>query len=96
MGDCFQKNGSEPLIWTNEVSESLCSTICSVSTKFATFPLLWWFSVGIFKYKPGYKPHDLLQFECSHWLKLQHSDWRSNHVKDFFKINFPPMRALEL
>ena len=35
------------------------------------------------------------KFECSHWLKLQHSDWRANLVKDFFKINFPPMRALE-
>ena len=37
------------------------------------------------------------KFECSHWLKLQHSDWRANLVKDFFKnMNFPPMRALEL
>ena len=25
----------------------------------------------------------------------QHSDWRANLAKDFFKINFPPMRALE-
>ena len=25
------------------------------------------------------------KFECSHWLKLQHSDWRANLVKDFFK-----------
>ena len=33
--------------------------------------------------------------ECSHWLKLQHSDWRANLVKDFFEINFPPMRALK-
>ena len=24
-------------------------------------------------------------FECSHWLKLQHSDWRANLVKDFLK-----------
>ena len=32
------------------------------------------------------------KFKCSHWLKLQHSDWRAI----FFKINFPPMRALEL
>ena len=24
-------------------------------------------------------------------MKLQHSDWRTNHAKD----NFPPMRALE-
>ena len=32
----------------------------------------------------------------SHWLKLQHSDWRANLVKDsFLQINFPPMRALE-
>ena len=29
-----------------------------------------WFSVGICKYKPGYKSHDLLQFECSHWWKI--------------------------
>ena len=28
-------------------------------------------------------------FECSHWLKLQHSDWRANLV------NFPTMRSLE-
>jgi len=38
-------------------------------------------------------PH---KFKSSHWLKLQHSDWRANLVKDFFlQINFPPMRALE-
>ena len=36
------------------------------------------------------------KFKCSHWLKLQHLDWRTNLVKDFFlQINFPPMRALE-
>ena len=36
------------------------------------------------------------KFEFSHWLKLQHSDWRANLVKDFFeKIFFPSMRALE-
>ena len=36
------------------------------------------------------------KFKCSHWLKLQHSDWRANLVKDFFlQINFPPMKALE-
>ena len=36
------------------------------------------------------------KFKCSHWLKLQHSDWRANLIKDFFlQINFPPMRALE-
>ena len=23
------------------------------------------------------------KFECSHWLKLQHSEWRANLVKDF-------------
>ena len=26
---------------------------------------------------------------------FQHPDWRANLVKDFFKINFPPMRALK-
>ena len=36
------------------------------------------------------------KFKSSHWLKLQHSDWRANLVMDFFeKINFLPMRALE-
>ena len=24
------------------------------------------------------------KFECSHWLKLQHSNWRANLLKDFF------------
>ena len=29
------------------------------------------------------------KFECSHWLKLQHTDQRANLVKDFFvKKNF--------
>ena len=29
-------------------------------------------------------------------MKLQHSDWRVNLVKDcFWKINFPPMRDLK-
>ena len=29
-------------------------------------------------------------------MKLQHSDWKANLVKDFFeKMNFPPMRALK-
>ena len=36
------------------------------------------------------------EFKCSDWLKLHHSDWRANLVKDFFKINFPPMRAFEI
>ena len=36
------------------------------------------------------------KFKSSHWLKLQHSDWRANLVKDFFlQMNFPPMGALE-
>ena len=55
-----------------------------------------WLSSARFKYKPGYRPCDLLSIECSHWLKLQHSDWRADLVKDFFeKTNFPPMRALK-
>ena len=32
------------------------------------------------------KSHMIPKFKCSHWLKLQHSDWRAN---------LPPMRALE-
>ena len=43
----------------------------------------WWFSVGICKYKLGYKSHDLLHFKYSHWLKLNHSDWRANPVNKF-------------
>ena len=36
------------------------------------------------------------KFECSHWLKFQHSDWRANLVKELcLQIDFPPMRALE-
>ena len=27
------------------------------------------------------------KFECSHWLKLQHSDWRATLEKDSFRIN---------
>ena len=46
---------------------------------------------------PRLKSHMIpYKFKSSHWLKLQHSDWRTNLVKDFFlQINFPPMRALE-
>ena len=46
---------------------------------------------------PELKSHVIpYKFMSSHWLKLQHSDWRANLVKDFFlQINFPPMRALE-
>ena len=37
------------------------------------------------------------KFEYLNWLKLQHSDWRANFVKDFFKeINFTSLRALKL
>ena len=45
---------------------------------------------------PWLKSHMIpYKFKSSHWLKLQHSDWRANLVKDFFlQINFPPMRAL--
>ena len=45
---------------------------------------------------PELKSHVIpYKFKSSHWLKLQHSDWRANLVKDFLlQINFPPMRAL--
>ena len=38
------------------------------------------------------------EFECSHWLRLQHSDFRANLVKDFFlenKFSTNAMRALK-
>ena len=46
---------------------------------------------------PELKSHVITyKFKSSHWLKLQHSDWRANLVKDFFlQMNFPPMRAIE-
>ena len=46
---------------------------------------------------PELKSHVIpYKLKSSHWLKLQHSDWRANLVKDFFlQMNFPPMRALE-
>ena len=46
---------------------------------------------------PELKSHVIpYKFKSSHWLKLQHSDWRANLVKDFFlQMNFPPMGALE-
>ena len=46
---------------------------------------------------PRLKSHMIpYKFKSSHWLKLQHSYWRANLVKDIFlQINFPLMRALE-
>ena len=45
---------------------------------------------------PELKSHVIpYKFKSFHWLKLQHSDWRANLVKEFLQINFPPMRALE-
>ena len=54
------------------------------------------FSVTRFDYT-GAKSHVIpYEFKCSHWMKLQHLDWRANLVKDFFlQMNFPPMGALE-
>ena len=45
---------------------------------------------------PELKSHVIpYKFKSSHWLKLQHSDWRANLVKDFFlQMNFPQMGAL--
>ena len=42
-------------------------------------------SVSRFNYNGAQKSHDLLQFNASHWLKLQRSDWRANLVKDYFE-----------
>ena len=35
------------------------------------------------------------KFRIVNWLKLQHSDWRANLVKNFFNVNFTPMKALK-
>ena len=63
-------------------------------------PTKWWLLGGFQLLDliiPELKSHVIpYKFKSSHWLKLQHSDWRANLVKDFFlQINFPPMRALE-
>ena len=52
------------------------------------FQFLWYKGLG------GFQLLDLIipelshvipyKFKSSHWLKLQHSDWRANLVKDFF------------
>ena len=50
------------------------------------------FSVGRFDYNEA---KDLM-IRCNSMPLIQHSDWSENLVKDFvWKINFPPMRALE-
>ena len=44
---------------------------------------------------PELKSHVIpYKFKSSHWLKLQHSDWKANLVKDFNK-KIPPIRAIE-
>ena len=57
-------------------------------------------SVGICKYKPGYKSHDLpcYEFECSHWWKIY---LKKNPLHDFLSslnavISIQPMKALNL
>ena len=44
----------------------------------------WWLSSGrqkLSQLKSHVTPY---KFNSSHWLKLQHSDWKANLVKDFF------------
>ena len=41
------------------------------------------------------KNHMTCYKSSSHLLKLLHSDWRVNLVKDFFLINFPQIRAFK-
>ena len=55
-----------------------------------------WFSVGIFKYKLGYKLHDLLYIRVLSLVEITTFRLDSKSCKGFFlKMNFPPMRALE-
>ena len=46
-------------------------------------------SVGICKYKLGYKSYDQLYSSGFSQLKLQHSDWRAQLAKDFSLNKFP-------
>ena len=43
---------------------------------------IWWFSVGICKYKQGYKSHDLLYIGVlsMHWLKLVQVNLCQKHL----------------
>ena len=81
----------------------------SYEIKSPPWTILWLRILGIFSVENigGFQLLDLIipelkshvipyKFKSSHWLKLQHSDWRANLVKDFFlQMNFPPLRALE-
>ena len=78
-------------------SASCKATLCNISVKFATlfvfanatiqvvlaafggFQLEFVSISRVINHRTFYK------FECSHWLKLQHSDWRANPVRDFLK-----------
>ena len=45
---------------------------------------IWWLSSArqkLSQLKSHVTPY---KFNSSHWLKLQHSDWKANLVKDFF------------
>ena len=56
-----------------------------------------WLSSVRFKYKPGYKPYvTCYKFNSSHWLQLQHPDWRANLVKDFFLNNFSTNESTQI
>ena len=47
----------------------------------------WWLSSArqkLSQLKSHVTPY---KFNSSHWLKLQHSDWKANLVKDFFLTN---------
>ena len=84
---------SGDMSWTNQTTIQMIAakdTFTSKQDKHYSIPCQIffdatprWFSVGICKYKPGHKSH-VHKFECSHWLKLQHSDWTANLVKEFF------------
>ena len=51
---------------------------------------IYWFQI----FKTAVRQCAVHSCSCP-WLKLQHSDWRANLVKDFFEKKIPPMRALK-
>ena len=66
-----------PWSWTCLVST------CNCKIK-GLLPLLGGFQLEFVSISRVINHMTCYKFECSHWLKLQHSDWRANLVKDFF------------
>ena len=69
--------------WENltKVIEIFCEVLMKENGQKGSFQLL---DLIIPELKSHVIPY---KFKSSHWLKLQHSDWRANLAKDFFFTN---------